>query len=413
MPIELYTGQPGNGKTALAVERLLQAAEKADRPLYSAGIDGLQPGLATVLDDITKWNDIDPNGEPVCDCDAVPGQRHAHVLPNGALCFVDEAWKWFGHLQNATRQNTPQHVLALAEHRHRGIDFIWTTQQPNQLYPFVRGLIADHHHVVRRFGTKFIDVYSWGELNEEIKSPAKREIALKKTRTLPEKSFGKYKSASEHTIKARLPWRVIALPLIVLAAIAAGVLAVNMLRPEKMAGMASGAAPDAASAAPLQAGAQAAHTQADAPKFKDAADYARQHLPRIGAMPWSAPIFDDRGVTADPLLVCMSSPGGKDANGEYRGPSCTCLTEQGTAYDLSQPECRTLARRGPVYNPYRSTRSDPPQHMPVQDQRGRTGTARSMTAGHAMQVGYAENRRGDVFPRSPGYSESKAGLPTL
>lgn len=44
---------------------------------------------------------------------------------------------------------------------------------------------------------------------------------------------------------------------------------------------------------------------------------------------------------------------GLDGNGKRSEASCTCMTEQGTRYDLSQPECRTLARHGPVYNPYK------------------------------------------------------------
>ncbi|WP_223903055.1 zonular occludens toxin domain-containing protein, partial [Lactobacillus laiwuensis] len=127
MPIELFTGQPGNGKTALMMERLVAEAKAANRPIFAVGIDGLDPGLATVLDDARHWNDKDAEGN--------------YIVPNGSLIFVDEAWKWFGHLHDATRQQTPRHVLELAEHRHRGLDFVWTTQQPNQLYPFVRGLI--------------------------------------------------------------------------------------------------------------------------------------------------------------------------------------------------------------------------------------------------------------------------------
>lgn len=154
MPIELFTGQPGNGKTALMMERLLEEAAKGERPIFASGIDGLQPGLASVLEDPRDWKSV----------------------PVGSLIFVDEAWKWFGHLHDATRQATPKHVLDLAEHRHQGIDFIWTTQQPNQLYPFVRGLIGSHHHVVRRFGTKLIDVFSWGELRDGRESLQKQPL---------------------------------------------------------------------------------------------------------------------------------------------------------------------------------------------------------------------------------------------
>ena len=130
------------------MRRLLKDAAKAERPIVAAGIDGLEPGLAMVLDDPRKWNDKDADGN--------------YLVPDGSIIYVDEAWKWFGHLQDASRQATPPHVVALAEHRHRGLDFVWTTQMPNQLYPFVRGLIGAHTHCVRRFGTQFVDNFSNG-----------------------------------------------------------------------------------------------------------------------------------------------------------------------------------------------------------------------------------------------------------
>ncbi|WP_309261186.1 hypothetical protein [Lysobacter arvi] len=83
------------------------------------------------------------------------------------------------------------------------------------------------------------------------------------------------------------------------------------------------------------------------------ADYAREHLPRFPSMPWTAPIFDDRQVTADPQLVCAAAGAGEDVNGNWREASCTCLTEQGTTYDIPQGECMALARKGPRYNPYK------------------------------------------------------------
>lgn len=343
MPIELFTGQPGNGKTALMMERLLEEAAKGERPIFASGIDGLQPGLASPLEDPRDWKSV----------------------PVGSLIFVDEAWKWFGHLHDATRQATPKHVLDLAEHRHQGIDFIWTTQQPNQLYPFVRGLIGSHHHVVRRFGTKLIDVFSWGELNEEVKSTAKRELAQRKTRLLPSQAFGAYKSAEVHTIKPKIPWKVMAIPGLVLAAGIAAWLAFSMLRPDAFAENLTGKeGTDAAQAASAPVPVADAQTDRTARNWETPTDYARDHLPRFGIMPWTAKVFDERAVTADPQLYCMSSPGGEAADGSYKEPSCTCLTEQGTRYQLSQPECRTVARHGMEYNPYRERKDDreaPPQ----------------------------------------------------
>jgi len=346
MPIELFTGQPGNGKTALMMERLVDEAKKGERPIFAVGIDGLQPGLATPLDDARDWNKRDL-------------QTGEYVVPNGSLIFVDEAWKWFGHLHDATRQATPKHVLDLAEHRHRGLDFVWTTQQPNQLYPFVRGLIGNHHHVVRRFGTKMIDVFSWGELNEDIKSSAKRELAQRKTRLLPSSVFGAYKSAEVHTIKARLPLKVLAVPVLLVAAVVLGWWAVSVLRPDAFAETITGKeTANAAQAASPSAPVPVAQGSVAGPKWESRTAYALDHLPRFGTMPWTAPVFDQRGITADPQLYCMSSLEGEVADGARREPSCTCLTEQGTRYELSQPECRTVARHGMPYNPYRQARQE-------------------------------------------------------
>lgn len=407
MPIDLYTGQPGNGKTALMVERLMAEAKKAERPIFAAGINGLAPGLATVLDDPTRWNEIDPTVAGTCVCgidfDAdgrpIPRPPHAHTLvPDGSLIFVDEAWKWFGHLHNAGNQKTPKHVLALSEHRHRGIDFVWTTQQPNQLYPFTRGLIAEHSHVVRRFGTSMIDVFKWGELNEEVKSQAKRDLAQRDTRLLPKASFGQYKSASEHTIKAKIPFKVLALPALVLGAAVAAYLAYQSLKPDAYAErfMGQGQSAQADATAP----ATTAEQRSDAPRFKDATDYARKHLPRFGSMPWTAEVFDQREVTADPAVICMSSLAGVDAQGDPKEASCTCLTEQGTAYDLSQPECRTIARRGPVYNPYRERRDQFAQQQPQQAMQGPQGPVPGLSGSVVKRT----TRSQGTFPESKGYT---------
>ncbi|WP_374013973.1 zonular occludens toxin domain-containing protein [Pseudoxanthomonas koreensis] len=352
MPIEIYSGQPGNGKTALMMERLLQEAEKGERPLFAVGIEGLRDGLATPLEDARSWNAKDPaTGE--------------YIVPHGSLIFVDEAWKWFGHLHDASRQATPKHVLDLAEHRHRGLDFVWTTQQPNQLYPFIRGLIGSHHHVVRRFGTKMIDVFSWGELNEDVKSSAKRELAQRKTRLLPAHAFDAYKSAEVHTIKARVPFKVLAIPGLILAAGILGWWAVSVLRPDAYAASLTGKVQtSAAQAAPAAVPAATGQGDRAHRTYATLTDYARAHLPRFASMPWTAPVFDERGITADPQLYCMSSMPTPSEPGE---PSCTCLTEQGTRYDISQPECRTVARHGMPYNPYRERREErmqqpQPQH---------------------------------------------------
>lgn len=390
MPIEMYTGLPGNGKTAMMMQRLNAEAAKAERPLFAGGIDGLAPGLATVLSDPRDWNAEDPNGDPTCDCHQ-DGRKHAHVIPNGALIFIDEAWKWFGHLHDASRQATPGHVLKLAEHRHRGIDFIWTTQQPNQIYPFARGLIATHNHVVRRFGTQLIEVYTWQELNEDVKSASKRALALKTTKALPKEVFGMYKSADVHTIKRRIPARVFALPLLLVAAVGLAWLAFNMLRPESVADR---TAAGGAQAAPADAPASPSSGGADDKRggWANVDAYVEAHTARIPTLPWSAPVFDGRGVTADPMVYCMLSGAGQDADGTHREASCTCTTEQGTKYALDTKSCGMVARQGPSYNPYRE-RSDERMADPQRDQQqpvAQQGTAAGAAIAADQVTGYGD-----------------------
>lgn len=368
MPVALISGLPGHGKTSIMVEELMaEAAKKEPRPIWQAGIEGLRDGLATELVDPTKWNAIDPSQEGTCECgftmqpDAhgelvrVEGRPpHAHVVPDGAIIFIDEAWKWFGHLQNATRQANPAHVLELAEHRHRGIDFVWTTQGPTQIYPFARTLIDRHRHVVRRWGTQFIEVFTWGEMQEEVKSTTKRELAERVTRTLPKDVRGVYKSASEHTIKAKLPLRLFLLPVLLVALVTVLYFAVTMMKPSQ----AEESAGEGEQAALAAADLSVRPVLSDADKEAALLAYYEERKPRIAALPGSAPLFDGRSVVSEPGLYCIAGGSGADGNGEQRAAGCTCLTEQGTPYALPRNECEMLARQGGAYDPYKEPRRE-------------------------------------------------------
>ncbi|MEO7702913.1 MAG: zonular occludens toxin domain-containing protein [Opitutus sp.] len=344
MPIRLITGLPGHGKTLLMMEELIAESKKAQRPLYYAGIDGLQPGLAERIDNARDWNAIDPSKQGDCTC----GNRlpHAHVVPDGSLIFVDEAWKWFGHLHDARGQQTPPAVLELAEHRHRGIDFVWTTQGPSQLYPFARQLVADHSHVVRVFGTHNSRVYSWGELNDDVKSRSMREVAISRFMRFDPSIFEQYKSATVHTIKKKIPFRLLMIPAAIIVTIAAGYFGWLSLHNAGHTATATttAAGPDALRASAQPSAADGAHK----PRWATTDDYVRDHTPRMVAKPWTAPIYDGRAVTTDPRLFCMISGNSL----KVKESACSCYTEQATPYPgLTDEQCRLFARHG-VYDPY-------------------------------------------------------------
>lgn len=372
MPIDIFTGQPGNGKTSFMMERLVAEAKKKNpRPLWAGGIDGLAPGLASVLKDPREWNAVKPGCTCTCDDTENEAPCDAHIVPNGSLIFVDEAWKWFGHLHDATRQATPLHVLKLAEHRHRGIDFVWTTQMPNQLYPFVRGLIGTHTHVVRRFGTQFVELFRWNELQEDVKSLSRREMAVRTTSTLPKANRDKWKSAEEHTIKASIPWRLAVLPLALVVVVVAGVVVYKRMQPDAVAESATGT-----SGAPGLPGARLgtnglSNAEADV-MYTSPAAYVAAMTPRVEHLPASAPIYDGRMVQQYPETYCVESGAGRNAQGDWSEGGCTCYTQQITRIPMHPDACRKIARERGDFDPYREPVRDRVQLAGVE--RGAGGT---------------------------------------
>ena len=381
MALYLVTGQPGHGKTAYAIDRAFQM-QKEGRTIYAHGIKDFDYERAgwKYLDDPTQWE----------------------ALPDGSVILLDECYTIFPNRNPGAK--VPAHVDALARHRHRGFDFILIAQQGLQLDPFMRGLYEEHIHVrqtsLMKSKTK---LKRWNQYQANVQAACADVVDWVR----PKYVFDYYTSTTLVTTKRNLPtWaRNILIGLIILG-LAGFYLYRNISEklnpdtPASVAAISQGAGSHAAlGGTPGVAG-------DSAPKWASAYDYAKDHLPRIGAMPWTAPVYDQRTVTVDPQIICMSSPGGNDAQGEYKPASCTCLTEQGTAYDLSQPECRTIARRGPAYNPYKTTQpvvaaAPPPAPRPAPAGAPSTST-----------VSYSPGTRSDPFPRSPGYQASTWTGPT-
>lgn len=75
---------------------------------------------------------------------------------------------------------------------------------------------------------------------------------------------------------------------------------------------------------------------------------------------------------------------------------------------IEQAECRTLARKGPVYNPYRRETATAPSSPPEPQQ----ARSQPVAAQPGTTIGYRPGTRGDVFPRSEGYSPQTFTGPT-
>jgi zona occludens toxin len=341
MGVYLITGQPGHGKTAYALDKAFKW-QKEGREIHAYGIKDLDYDKAGFkhLEDPAKWED----------------------LPDGSVILLDECYSHFPNRNPGSK--VPGHVEAVARHRHRGFDFILIAQQGLQLDPFLRGLYEEHCHVrqtsIIKSKTK---VKRWNQYQSNVNGACNDVIDWVR----PKYVFDYYTSTTMVTTRRQMPtW---------LYWLIAGVVVLLMILAfvrwhfaSKIAGFEAehaaytGARAGQTAAAVSPAAGGPART---AIEHMTLAEYATAHLPRFATMPWTAPVYDQRAITTDPQLYCMSTSGGLDALGDYKEPSCSCITEQGTSYDLGPAECRTVARTGMPYNPYRQTAQNAPQAAPV------------------------------------------------
>ena len=324
MPITLITGVPGAGKTLSALQMAMKA--RGEREVFVCGVEGLKQGEFNELDDPREWQDC----------------------PDGSLIVVDEAWKWFGlDAQRATKLPDDPRIVALAEHRHRGFDFILTGQIPGQFCSYVKGQCGRHIHVVRKFGTTMAQRFEWGAVVASPNNTTERKRGTESAWSYPKEVYSLYRSATLHTVKRKIPLKVLALPVVALLAVVLIVYGVTRFAgvgdnlQQSITGQganAEGASATEHRAMPVAKGGVgiAGLTRWDTPE-----QYLLAHLPRIEGIPGSAPIFDDRVPKSEPRMYCVQV-----------GKSCGCYTEQVTPIKVGKKMCMEAARFG-VYDPYR------------------------------------------------------------
>lgn len=329
-----FTGQPGHGKTLHGIDQALDWVAEG-RLVYACNIREFDYAKAGMLEMTPEQFRDWPN-----------------FLPDGACAIVDEAYEHNMLPKRPPGSKVPEYVQQLAKHRHRGIDFIFICQSPaKQCDDFTHDLIERHVHVRRRFGLPFahLRIFDRYERNPEKAHP----LILKRVK-LPKRPMGLYKSTEVDTTEKKIPWYYPAAAVLAVLILIGAWLSISRISEAFTPKDAKPGVATVTDGAPARAGAGAALGNSGTRSYATATDYARAHLPRFGTMPWTAPIYDERGVTADPQLICASTGAGLDAQGQHTEASCTCFTEQGTLYELSVPECRTIARRGPMYNPYKT-----------------------------------------------------------
>lgn len=324
--LTLITGEPGAGKTALAVSMLME--EVGERPLFVMGIPELQiPHEMTPP--VSEWTEHIPLPEdPTL-------TRPVFRFPPNSIVVIDEAQNVYR--PRASTSKVPDYVAAIETHRHTGIDIWIITQGPWLIDSNLKSLVGRHVHIrAMPFGRR---LYEWGECGDP-KSKLSRDTAAQKRYKLPKKAFDKYKSASLHIkTSKKLPFPVIVFvaSLLLLPILAwRGYHAIYDRTQPQMA------AKGQTSSGHLDASAPTGGQQLLQVKPVTAQTLFEDENPRIGGRPETAPMYDGlRQVKAMPMAVAFVASKTK----------CKAYTQQGTEVLMSDQQCREGVERS-RFNPY-------------------------------------------------------------
>lgn len=318
--ISLITGLPGNGKTLFALWWIKQKAEKEGREVYYHNIKDLT--LPWHAFEAEKWMD----------------------LPKGAIIVMDECQFVFPKKPNGSK--LPDHYEQLATHRHHGFDIYLITQHPTLLDNFVRQLVGQHYHAVRKFGMARNTIYEWSSANPAPQNPSSQKSAVPMKWPFPKEVYGYYKSAEVHTVKRAIPVKIFLAIGFVVAVLVAGYWALNRYQNRNEKPKIEATA-DAARADVSPGNIQRAATGArrdDFDPIADAKHYVQQQTPRVEGLAFTAPKYDEitQPVRAPIPAACVQvgTPHGEKA------VTCKCYSQQGTPLDVPFNMCMGFARNG-------------------------------------------------------------------
>ena len=299
--ITLITGGPGSGKTAYAVNYLINKIS-SERVVYQDGITDLS----------YPSQEIDPNEWHIC-------------AAEGSYIIIDEAqriWRPTG-----ISSQIPPSITELETHRHKGIDFLLITQHPSLIHQNVRRLVSKHVHIESSWSGR--KLHEWSSCKAD---PTRTTDAVTRLYKLPSSVFEKYKSAEVHTkIKRKLPISAYAL-LVILAILAFAGFEINTRVNEVTLPQSADV-----TTAPLS-------IQHKLMAKKSETFSVVSFVPLITDYPESAPIYDQvrKVITFPKISGCVSSL--------KRG--CKCYNQQGSVYKTSEKICKEYIAHS-RFDPYR------------------------------------------------------------
>ncbi len=207
--ITLVTGLPGHGKTLFTLAEIHQEwiekpKKKSEplRPVYylsKTAVDSPGSGIAGLT--LDGWSEFtDP--------------QSWWDLPNGSIIVIDECQYC---LPRRSPGKEPEWIAQFAEHRKKGFDIYLITQDCRNMDYFVRRLAGQHIHYWRPMGAKAAT--RW-EFPKAIDKPddhfEQKNATSKKLVKHPKAFYSAYASANVHTVKTKIPIKLLLFPVALL-----------------------------------------------------------------------------------------------------------------------------------------------------------------------------------------------------
>ena len=323
--ITKITGVPGAGKTLNAIKYVNEVLSKqtkdeignvVHRDIYYYNIQKLKlPWTEITQEQAFNWSD----------------------LPDGSIVILDECHEDLFPQRDA-KKPVPDHIKALATHRHRGFDFVLISQHPMQMDAAVRRLVGRHFHFDRKFGSRVVNRHTWNFCIDNPNDLKEQKRAVTDRIKFDKKYYDLYHSTELDTHKFKIPPKL---------AIAIGFclfgsayIAHSMYQRTVIDDSDSPFTTSNTQFQPVYDQPQQPIQPIESDVFID--ETLTERLPRIQNMPWTAPIYDSlrEPQTYPKPAACLEFSSGKHSG------SCKCYTQQGTKLHVDQAMCRDIVANG-------------------------------------------------------------------
>lgn len=364
MDLNLITGQPGASKTLNTIKMVEERRIVENRPVFYYGINGLKLDWHRMPDP-----DLDSFGQPsypptwynqLAENPDLITPHSWYNAPVGAIIVIDECQ--FVYPVTAPTAKQPIYIAKMATFRHSGISMYLITQGPNLINHLIRDWVQPHIHFKRIWGgSRVVKFVNESCIDNPRNTASVGRDAIRSVIKIDKSYFDKYISAAAHTSNKRVNKKMLMMLILPLFIAPFGIYTAfsklqqqdDHLQPADTAALEAGSDVVAANAVTTDAQLSLGQSMTQGTEYAEQRfDPMTAYIPRIEAMPETAPAYDELRKPVDfPRPQCLAN-----AN------SCVCYSQQGTLLaDYPESVCRANVQHG-YFDPTKP-RSDPPQRQ--------------------------------------------------